>query len=130
MENAKDLLRDNSILDAWIREIHADNGAFEFLYASNTHGGWIKSREYLMRAYVDISFFFSLLTLFEIYLQSRGFEVNVSTHPPACIRRAMFCYIQSLKNNMNEQDFLFRQFGAGSLVHFIMDIVLSELFNK
>ena len=126
MENVKRLLKDVAVLDSWVRELHADCGAFDYLYATKTHGGWDASRQKLMDTYVHMAFFFSLLTVFEIYAQTTGQKVDVTTHPPAIVRRAVFCHIQAKRNRMSQEDFLFRQFGAGTVVGYIMEAIIRE----
>ncbi|MGD0952599.1 MAG: hypothetical protein ABR985_09430 [Methanotrichaceae archaeon] len=129
VDNARQLLKEPDVLDAWVREINADCGALDFSYASNTLGGMYKSREALMRIYIQMALFFSILRLFEAYAQATGHEINVITHPPASIRRAVFCHIQAKRYHMSEEDFLLHQFGAGAAVSFIMDAIIGDYMN-
>lgn len=126
VDNARRMLKDPAILDSWVREIHADCGAFDFFYASATHGGWGPSREALRDAYVYMSFFFSLLTLFELYEIAIGQGEDATTHPTAVIRRSVWCHIQAKKYGMSQEDFLCQQFGAGFFVQCIMEAIFKE----
>src|SRR5207245_2462106 len=62
IENAKRLLRNPAVREALVNEIHADCGAFDYFYASETAGwrGWVSPQDTLMRAYVHMAVFFSL----------------------------------------------------------------------
>ena len=129
MKNVRQLLRDKNILHNWIRETLADCDAYEYAFATMTHGGWIKGSDalpYLREAYVDMSVFFSILGLYEIYAKSREAEPDVTTHPSALVRSAIFCHIQAKKLRMSQQTFLFQQFGAGVAVQFIMGRIFEE----
>ena len=126
LANVRKLLKDPAAPDSWVREIHADCGAFDFFYASSTHGGWSASSEDLMRANIHMSFFFALLSLFEVHAQNSGVDLDVTTHPPAVIRRAVFCHIMAKRHGMSQQDFMLIQFGAGFAVGCLMEAIIAE----
>jgi hypothetical protein len=129
IEEVEALLRRGDVLDNWVRETHADCGAYDFACASDTLGGWIRGPEaapYVMEVNINMALFFSLLTLFEVWARLRGAVGDISTHPPASIRRAVFYHIQAKKLGMSQEDFLFRQFGAGTAIDYIMGRIIGE----
>ncbi len=130
MASARQLLSNQNILNNWVEETHADCGAYEFAWAAETHGGWASNdpsvAPALRQVNVSMSLFFWLLTLLEIYTRSRGLGLPVDTHPPYPYRSAIFCYIQAKKRHMSQQDFLFKQFGAGMAISYIMQRVIEE----
>jgi len=129
MSRLRGLLQDPEVLDNWTHEVHADCGAFDFLHASSTHGGWSQSAKKLQRSFILIALLFSLLTLLEIFNQMTGGEVSVKTHPPASARRALFVHIQARRCGMSEQEFLLKQFGAGVAVGALMDAIIGTYVN-
>lgn len=132
VQNARGLLKNPAVFDSWAREAHADYGAFDFFQASETRGGWNKTPEALMRAYVHIALFFSLLTLFEVWANLRGVRVDVSTHPPAIVRRALFCHIEAKRMNIkiSPHEFLYRQFGAGMITAALMEAIIGGYVSQ
>ena len=127
--NARRLLKDRAVLSNWVRETHADCGAYDYAGASATFGGWVKgdeARRKLMQINVNMAIFFWLNSLLELYTESRGGEIDVTTHPPAAIRRAIFVHIQAKKQGMSQQEFLFRQFGAGIAAGFLLERIAEE----
>ncbi|QDU23309.1 hypothetical protein [Urbifossiella limnaea] len=129
LATAREALRDPTVMDSWVREFHADMGGFEYLHATETHGGWAKSPEKLASAYMHVSFFFALNAMVETHLERREHEYDHRSHPPWNIRRAVFCHIQAKRMGMSQQDYLFRQFGAGFATSILMDRILDVYLN-
>jgi hypothetical protein len=129
MKDVRQLLRDKNILHHWIRETLADCDSFQSFFTNMTFGGWIKgsdARPQLREAYVGMSVLFSILGLHEMYAKSRGAPPDVTTHPSAVIRLAIFCHIQAKKLRMSQETFLFQQFGAGVAVRLILGRTFEE----
>jgi hypothetical protein len=129
-ENIKLLLNKRNVLDNWKKEVRADTEAFDYLASSCSFGGRIQSREILRDNYVTMAYFFSLLTMFEIFFQRVGIDLDVSTHPPAATRRAIFNHIQRKKCNMSLHDYMFTQNGSGFFVSCIMEKIISEYVTQ
>lgn len=131
MNNVRRLLRDQNILGNWVRESLADDDAYEYAFASLTHGHWIRGTDelpYLREVYVAMAILFSLLGLWELYNQSRGMppDVMFTTHPSALARPAVWCHIQAKKVGLSQEAFLSEQFGAGMVVL----IAMAKIFGK
>jgi hypothetical protein len=130
LSTARQALRDPAVLSAWTREFHADAGAFEYLHATMTHGGWHTTPEKLASAHSHMSFFFALNAMVEEYLERRGHTSDHRTHPPWNIRRAVFCHIQAKRLKLSQQDFMTRQFGYGLATAILMDRILDAYWNS
>jgi hypothetical protein len=123
------ILRREDVFENWVRETHADCGAYDYACASSTFGGWIRGAQaapYIMQVNINMALFFALFTVCEMWMQLRGARVDVTTHLTAAIRRSVFYHVQAERLGMSEQDFLFRQFGAGAAVDYILDRIVAE----
>jgi hypothetical protein len=75
---------------------------------------------YVMEVNLNMAFFFTVLTLFEVWQLLRGAPGDFRTHPPVGVRKALFHHVQAKKEGMSQEDFLFRHFGAGTVVNHVM----------
>jgi hypothetical protein len=129
VEEIEALLRDDAVFANWVREAHADSGAYDYACDTSTHGGWIRGPDaapYVMEVNINMAFFFAVLTLLEVWGMLRGVSGDFRTHPPVGVRKALFHHVQAKKADMSQEDFLFRQFGAGTVVNHVMARTIDE----
>lgn len=123
IENIKRLLQNPLVLEHWKLETCAD--AIGFQLCLGAYGG-NHSPELRMGAYAGAALMFAVIGMLEMFFESIGKPLTSGTHPSSYARSLIFTHILAKQFSISHQEFLHKEYGAGTAVTMIMSEILSQ----
>lgn len=123
MRNIQQLLLNPNVLERWKAEVCADAMGFQFCLRAF---GGLQSPELRRTAYAGAALTFAMNGMLEVFFESIGQPVTGETHPSSYARYLIFTYILAKQCSLPHDEFLHREFGAGTAVSIVTGEVLSQ----